>query len=1132
MSHPPRSRLSALILALFVAFPMSAAAIARDTQPAGVSARPAVAVARFSLDQPWDDRARPKQPAPGGDPLVSAIVKLDVAPLAAYTGGLPGLAPTAPRITGAPQLDTAAADSQRYLRYLDQRQRDFETQARAAIPQARVLARYRYVYGGAAVVLPESQLAQLAKLPGVVSVERDQLRHVDTDRSPQFIGADVIWRALAANPSLGDGGQGVIVGVIDTGIWPEHPSFADDGSYPPPPPRWHGGCELPNDGSAPIVCTNKLIGARESLETYKELFGLVPGEFDSARDNDGHGTHTASTAAGNAGVTATIFGQPRGTISGIAPRAYVAVYKGLGNAGGFGSDLVAAIDQAVADGVDVINYSIGSLTAPDPYQQADALAFLDAYRAGVFVAVSAGNSGPDAGTIGAPANAPWVTSVAASTTDRQFVSQLTLRSGTDTLSVSGASITAGVSGAPVVDAASLGDAQCESTLPSTVAGAIVLCMRGGSNTRVEKSANVKAGGGVGMVLYNTTQRDIETDNYWLPTIHIDADTGAQVLAFTNAHSTTVVLGDITLSQRTIDRRFGDLIADFSSRGPLSNNQLGISKPDLAAPGVQILAGTTPQPGLIEAGPPGELFQAIAGTSMSSPHVAGAGALLKALHPDWTPGQIKSALMTTAWTKVLKQDGVTPADPYDMGAGRIDLSRAGDPGLTLDVSADQYDGGQGHLQDLNYPSISMPSMPGRLSTVRVVHSELDQDATWSTSVKAPAGVRVTVNPSQIRVPARGDASFVVTVDAGGLPDGTYFATLLLRSGKRQLHLPISFVRTQPPIALEQRCDPATIKRDRRMTCTITATNNGLDAATISIRDKIPSGLSIRRSSIVGGSYASSTRTLSFVGQLPGMIPAALNIVSDTAGLPTGYLALASLGVPPNPCTPSCDDYAITYIAPAFTYDGISYDRVTLTTNGYLIVGDATTLAIFNQRLPNPSVPNNVVAPYWTDLDLLGSAPDDPGGGAWYAAYVMFQGDPRTWFVAEWADAARYSRSAAESHHSFQVWIEGGSDKIHMAYGPNSPIEDRVTVGAENADGTVGGNYYVNITPATPGDEEGTPPLEGDVLGIFGTPEQHSTATITYQLRGEKVDKYNNTVELTSNTFAGTNIVVTPLEVLRR
>ncbi len=1130
MSYFPRSRrMPALILALFIAFPMSAAALARDARLAGVTVRPAVAVSHFSLDEPWDGHAHRNKPAASSDPLISVIVKLDVAPLASYAGGLPGLPPTATRITGAPRLDAAAPDSQRYLRYLDQRQRDFEAQASAAIPQARVLAHYRYVYGGAAVVLPESQLARLAKLPGVVGVERDQLRHVDTDRSPQFIGADVIWRALAANPSLGAGGQGVIVGMIDTGIWPEHPSFADDGSYPPPPPRWHGACELPNDGSAPIVCTNKLIGARESLDTYKTLTGLEPGEFDSARDDEGHGTHTASTAAGNAGVAATIFGQPRGIISGIAPRAYIAAYKGLGNAGGYGSDLLAAIDEAVADGVDVINYSIGSVAAADPYTNVDALAFLDAYRAGVFVAVSAGNGGPDAGTIGAPANAPWVTSVAASTTDRQFVSQLTLRSGADTLSVSGASITAGVSGAPVVDAASLSDAKCERALPNTISGTIVLCMRGG-NTRVGKSANVRAGGGAGMVLYNTTQRDLETDNHWLPTIHVDGGAGAQVLAFTSAHSNTTVLGDIALPQRKIDRRFGDLIADFSSRGPLPGDQLGISKPDLAAPGVQILAGTTPQPSLPEGGLPGELFQAIAGTSMSSPHVAGAGALLKALHPDWTPGQIKSALMTTAWTKVLKQDGVTPADPYDMGAGRIDLTHAGDPGLTLDVSADQYAGGQGHLQDLNYPSISMPSMPGRLSAVRVVHSELDQDATWSAAAEAPAGVRVTINPAKISVPARGYASFVVTVDAAGLPDGTYFATLLLRNGKRQLHMPISFARAQPPVALEQRCDPAKLKQDRRTTCTITATNNGPDDAAISIRDTLPAGLTLRRSSVAGASYDRATNTLSFAGQLPGVQSAAMNIISDTAGLPIGYLSLGSRGVAPSPCTAICDDAAVTYIAPAFTYNGVSYDRVTITTNGYLIVGSATDIRIFNQHLPDPIAPNNVVAPYWTDLDLRGSAPDDTGGGTWYAAYVSFEGDPRTWFVAEWADAARYGRSSADSHHSFEVWIEGGSDQIHMVYGPNSPIEDRVTVGAENADGTVGGNYYVDTSPATPGDAVGTPPIEGDVLGVFSAPAQRSTATITYRLRGEKVGKYANIAELTSSTFAGTNIAVAPVEVV--
>jgi len=205
-------------------------------------------------------------------------------------------------------------------------------------------------------------------------------------------------------------------------------------------------------------------------------------------------------------------------------------------------------------------------------------------------------------------------------------------------------------------------------------------------------------------------------------------------------------------------------------------------------------------------------------------------------------------------------------------------------------------------------------------------------------------------------------------------------------------------------------------------------------------------------------------------------------------------------------------------------------VTITTNGYLTIGGASAVAFFNQHLPNPIEPNNVVAPYWTDLDLLGSAPADTGGGTWYAANVTFQGDPRTWFVAEWADAARYGRGSAVSHHSFQVWIAAGTDQIHLAYGPNSPIEDRVTVGAENADGTAGGNYYVNTTPATIGDEEGVPPVEGNVLGVFSTPAQHSAATITYQLRGQKVGKYANIAELTSSTFAGTNIAVAPVEVV--
>ncbi len=191
----------------------------------------------------------------------------------------------------------------------------------------------------------------------------------------------------------------------------------------------------PND--APFTCNDKLIGARQMLATYRALIGAEPFEYDSARDENGHGTHTASTAGGNAGVQASIFGIGRGVVSGVAPRAHIVAYKGLGALGGFGSDLAAAIDQAVADGVDVINYSIGggaSLDGPDD------IAFLFAADAGVFVATSAGNSGPGADSVGGPGTVPWLTTVGASTQARTFQGSAVLGNGDEYF---GASVTAG-----------------------------------------------------------------------------------------------------------------------------------------------------------------------------------------------------------------------------------------------------------------------------------------------------------------------------------------------------------------------------------------------------------------------------------------------------------------------------------------------------------------------------------------------------------------------------------------------------------------------------------------------------------------------------------------------------------------
>ena len=548
------------------------------------------------------------------------------------------------------------------------------------------------MYGGVSAVLPANRVADVLAIDGVAAVQQDSIRQPLTDSSPEFIGAPTIYNELGTTDNAG---AGIIYGNFDTGIWPEHPSFADLGNLPAPPGparECNYGDNPLTPAADPFVCNNKLIGGASFIDAYDEEFGDAPYE-GTARDGDGHGTHTASTSAGNIVESAEVFGVDRGPIHGIAPGAYVMEYKVCGPEGCLSSDSAAAVEQAILDGVDVINFSISG--GEQPFSDPVELAFLDAYAAGVFVSTSAGNDGPGAGTVNHLA--PWVTSVAASTQTREFATTLDLTAGNgDTFSVDGSSITAGAGPLPVVLAQDVAGynptdtaaerANCANlpTSPTVFDGLIVACQRGGQ-ARVWKGFVVHEGGGEGMVLYNPALADTETDNHWVPTIHL-AD-GTDFVAFMTSHD------DVTGAFAAGEPRDGqgDVMAAFSSRGP---GGLFV-KPDITAPGVQILAGASPTPlsppNPVDGGsPPGEFFQAIAGTSMSSPHIAGSAILLRALHPDWTPGQIRSAMMTTATTDVVKEDLVTPADPLDMGAGRVDLNVAGS--ASPDV---RRDGGQLH-----------------------------------------------------------------------------------------------------------------------------------------------------------------------------------------------------------------------------------------------------------------------------------------------------------------------------------------------------------------------------------------------------------------------------------------------------
>ncbi len=730
--------------------------------------------------------AVPAQALDAGKDVYVVIMKAK--PAVAYDGGVKGLQATKPAVGKKIAADSARVNQ--YEKYL--RGKHNKALAAVGIDARQKIHDYTISLNGFAVALTKAQAADMKRQSGVLMVLKDQLRQKTTDNSPSFLGLT----GPAGPWARGYNGEGVVVGVVDTGIWPEHPSFADDGTYMPML-RFEGlpydfGNTAHNPNDAPYTEeNNKLLGAYQILDTYRTYTGADPDEFDSARDDDGHGTHTASTAAGNADVEASISGVPFGTVSGIAPRARVIAYKALGNLGGYTSDLAAAIDQAVADGVDVINYSIGG-GAGSP--GADDIAFLFAADAGVFVATSAGNDGPGPETVGSPGIWPWLTTVGASTQSRTFQGSV---SSSDGWEFFGASITASTEELPLVDAADLGNELGDPSVgfnPADVAGKIVLVKRG-VYARVEKGYAVSSAGGAGMILYNTDDaQDLNTDTHWLPTVHINNTDGLAIKAYIAATVEPVA----QINGGVYTEIEAPWMASFSSRGP-NPVAVDIIKPDVTAPGVNILAGASPfpDPGFV----PGELFQSIGGTSMSSPHVAGVFALVKQAHPRWSPAIAKSAIMTTAYQDVKAEDGVAQADPFAMGSGHVDPSSVANgspfkPGVAYDAGWNEYlgflcdaapevfadpDATRAALEaagvptqayNLNYPSIGVAELPGAITVKRTLTNVSGSALQLKPVVEAPEGFTVKVSPKVLVVPVGRPATYKVTITNVSAPAGEW------------------------------------------------------------------------------------------------------------------------------------------------------------------------------------------------------------------------------------------------------------------------------------------------------------------------------------------------------------------------
>ena len=841
------------------------------------------------------------------------IVLLKEQPAATYRGNTPGYAATQPAPNTKFQSRTPAALA--YSGYL----RGKQQAVLATISMTPVISQYDTVLNGFTARLSSAQAQQLSNNTNVAGVYEDQLLAPDTITTPRFLGLSIpggIW-SQTDGAARAIKGEDLVHASVDTGVWPESPAFSDrvDTSgiptlgpgtqvYGPPPASFSGAC-VAGDGFLASACNNKLIGAKFYSANLMAGRTMHWSGFNSPRDDlpteGGHGSHTASTVAGNAGVPVPIGNSVWGQAAGMAPRARIASYKvcftyinlGLPTNRCSSADSMLAIDEAVKDGVDSINFSIGGAvtTTNDVVEQA----FYRATLAGVFVATSAGNDGPD-NQVAHPS--PWVTTVASATHGRLMLSTLTLSTGA---SYTGASVNdTPLVGRTLVRAEDAGLGTGSATLcfsdavaaaaagqvlldPAKTAGKIVICTRG-TNARADKSLAVLQAGGVGMVLVDNNA-GLVTESHAVPTIHVTAGDGAAIKSATELGGGALTG---TLSAFQYGQQPAPIVATSSSRGP-NRADANILKPDLAAPGVDVLASLTPthteaeraqiSAGTLALGPAWGLRS---GTSMASPHVAGVALLLKQAHPGWSPAAIKSALMTTAFDTLNDgQLGVMNGRlPWSQGAGFIDPNKAMDPGLVYDMGkADfvQYQcltqralvpaedcttyGALDASYNLNLPSITLGAMAGTTIVTRRVTNVGSTSATYFATASVPT-LNVVVQPGTLTLSPGETRSFTVTLSttATTVKQVWNYGSLVWTAGAHVVHSPLT-ARTTNALVGPADQSATTVSGSRTFTLrsgfsgTVTARKGIQDVVLSPAASLIPQNLGVEAACRAGGTSPS-------------------------------------------------------------------------------------------------------------------------------------------------------------------------------------------------------------------------------------------------------------------------------------
>ncbi len=1003
------------------------------------------------------------------------------------------------------RLDLSSETAQKHANVLAAERATFEQNLKAALPDAKIDRHFDTVLNAVVVTSTEDVFEQLKTLEGVSNVYREQMYYEQMDASLDLIKAKAVWEQMGGDANAG---KGVKVAVIDGGIRPENPLFRDEGMAAPSSKPTNDYCAT----TEPAFCNNKLIAARYSVPT----FATVPQEYMSPLGNGGHGTHTAGTAVGvptkvwfngSTNIVPVVDGTEvkngftEVTVSGVAPGAYLMSYKALfqvvgpNGVTGSGSNvmLIEALDWAVKDGADVINNSWGGSAGADPATSPYQAAFKTAEDAGVVVVTSAGNSGPGAQTVGCPSCIESGISVASTTTGRFFANSVTVAGGQPLLAIPGSTFTATVSGltedpkAKVIDAAVVASSNalgCNAFAADTFKDSFAMISRGTCAFSV-KINNAMAAGAKGVIIVQNNDgqpTSMASDGTTIPNVMITRADAAKVSAAITADPNA----EVTISRfasKIINPQFVDNMSDFSSRGPNGNNN--ILKPDMGAPGGSILSATSP-----DAFSDARTFQLMSGTSMAAPHVAGAAAIMQQKFPKWTAVEIKTALTSTAVNGLKKEDSISATTPFDIGAGRLDVSRAVQAAVTFDK-----------------PSFAQNPCVGACNFTRTIRNMTDKEVTWTGAVQfTDNGTTGTLDKTSITLKPYGTpgdtAEFVLAVDSTlSAYNAWSFGNVVWTSSDAAAptaNMPIA-IRAAATADVTTTSTAASVVMTPTVPTLVTNSfGNKTFGGQVVISAKAPAGTKITKGSeaatLSGATeYLLDNNPVTNTVSWTGMVNKPL--VALGTGTPQAT-SIKTLGVAAANCTGECDDNVISYNLASFpmTFNGVTYTRLHVSTNGFVQLSNSATppsASAANVRLPSTTAPTNLFAPFWTDLDLTGGA---TGAGTLHVGLIALNG--RNYVVVEWNGVEEYSVSA--NKYTFQIWIAtSGAEDIFYNYVDVPATPSALTVGVQDISRTLGmSTYFASETSLA----TGTLPTTGSATRVNTTPGGRVDVSYNLELSG--------------------------------